>query len=139
MEKEAAGWVDFERRRADFEPPFENRADALTADSAELLEAAAAKIAAEGERQANDLVMIRSMARTMVSLVAEMAGHASHYTRPADAMTADNIEAQLVHVYNSKPAALPAAFRQGSHQDDIERSRVVGAAVARLDGNATQA
>lgn len=109
------------------EPPLPTQEQVLQ----QLQEDEFQRFALERTRRAENAVCLRAMARTMVSLAAEMGGHDPRYNRPADAVTADNIEALLLATHDAKSVQLPPAFRQGSAGGDLEHAHRVGNALSR--------
>jgi hypothetical protein len=87
-------------------------------------------VAAEAKRRAEARILLRSLARTVVSLAAEAGGHDPRYHRPADTITADNIAEQLIAVMEARAVELPATFRQASAEEDMRRASAVAAALS---------
>lgn len=75
--------------------------------------------------------MLRALARTIVALAAEAGGHDPRHVRPADVLTADNIEGLVLDVMAAPAVELPAAFRAHSDVADLIRQIEIAKAAAK--------
>jgi hypothetical protein len=88
-------------------------------------------VAGHAQKRANDIVKLRTLARTVVNLAADIGGHDARHCRPVDELAASNIEELLLGVYDAKTVEMPLAFRKGSAEEDIARQREVERALKR--------
>jgi hypothetical protein len=76
---------------------------------------------------------LRALARSAVALAMEAGGQDPRHWRPADALTAENIERLLTDVMDAKTVELSAVFRQGSAEGDVNRANAVSKALTGSD------